>query len=201
MASLSDQIKEYSATPTGKIVVIAAPVAILVLIVAVVVLTMLGSGETDGQQAGNWKPLESTSTAGTEATATTESTSAQSRESSEPPVNQNYEVYETRDPFKQPDLPAAPASTGGAATSSSSATGTAAAAAGAQSSVLALKSVSNENGVLYANVDYGTNSYVVRSGERVGASPYQITSVSSAGATFLYGDDTLSLRVGEDVQK
>ncbi|MDP1809057.1 MAG: hypothetical protein Q8L35_05930 [Actinomycetota bacterium] len=201
MASFNDRIKEYGSTPTGKIVVIAAPVAVLVLIVAVVALTMLGSGSSDVQQAGDLKPLGSTAASGTDAAAPAESTSPQTLETSEPPVNQDYEVFETRDPFKRPDATETQSSPVTASPTSASATGTATPAAGQQSSVLSLKSVSSQNGVLYANVDYGANSYVVRAGERVGASPYQITSVSSENATFLYGDDSLTLRVGEDVQK
>lgn len=201
MASLNDRIKEYSSTPTGKIVVIAAPIAVLVLIVAVVALTVLGSGNPDVQQAGDLKPVGSTAVSGTDATATAESTASQTPEAGEPPVNQDYEVYETRDPFKRPDATATQSSTGAAPTGSASATGTATPIASGQSSVLSLESVSSENGVLFAHIDYGASSYVVRAGERVGDSPYQITSVSSENATFLYGDDSLTLRVGEDVQK
>lgn len=200
MASFSDKVKEYSATPSGKIVVIAVPVAVLVLIVAVVALTVLGSGGPAVDESGGVKPVDSTGTVSRGATETPESTLTPAVETTEPPINQDYEVYETRDPFKRADATATPSSTSVAAGSNSSNTGSAPSGS-QQSNVLALKSVTTQNGVLYANVEYGTNSYVVRSGERVGDSPYQITSVSSDSATFLYGDDTLTLRVGEEVQK
>ncbi len=198
MASLTDRINEYRATPSGKIVVVAVPVAVLVLIVAVVALTVLNSGQpSDG--GADVKTVESTATPSAAATETPEQTATPSAETTEPPINQNYEVYETRDPFKPMDSTAAPSSTAG--TQSAPSSSSSSAGAGQQGNVLALKSVTAQNGVLYANVEYGTNSYVVRSGERVGDSPYQITSISSDSATFLYGDDTLMLAVGEEVQK
>jgi len=200
--SLSDRIKEYSATPSGKIVVVAVPVAVLVLIVAVVVVTVLGSGGTQGDQAGDWKQAETSQTAGTTETTSPASPSATS-ETVEPPINQDYEVYETRDPFKQPDTTPTPSSTSGTGTSTSSTSSSSATPAAATSGtqVLALQSVSNQNGVLYANVQYGSQTYLVKAGDRVGTSPYQVTSVSTENATFLYGDDSLTLAVGQDVQK
>jgi len=201
MASFSDKIKEYSATSSGKIVVVAVPVLVLLLIVAVVGLTVLKSGGPDAEPDADMKLVESTATPAPEATATTEATSTITSETAEPPINLDYEVYETRDPFKQPDASAMPSSTTTAASTGSSNSTSSTAASGAQSNVLALTSVTTQNGVLYANVEYGDDPYVVRAGERVGDSSYKITSVSSDGATFLYGDDTLSLSVGEEVQK
>ena len=200
MASLNERIKEYSSTPTGKIVVIAAPIAVLVLIVAVVALTVLGSSGSGSQQAGDVQPLKSTATTGA-GTPTSETPSAQSLESSDPPVNLDYEVYETRDPFKRPDATETQSAALTHPATSANATGTATPPTGQQSSILFLKGVNSESGALYASVGYGPDSYVVRAGERVGSSPYQITSVSTDSATFLYGDDSLSLQVGEDVQK
>lgn len=201
MASINERIKEYGSTPTGKIMMIAAPVAVLVLIVAVIALTVLGSGGSDGQQAaGDAQPLKSAAT-GISTTSTPETTAAQPPEAGDPPVNLDYEVYETRDPFRQPDTTATQTAAVAPSATPAGNTSTATPAAVQQSSVLFLKTVNSENGVLYASVDYGATSYVVRAGERVGSSPYQITSISTDSATFLYGDDSVVLRVGEDVQK
>lgn len=200
MASINERIKEYGSTPTGKIMMIAAPAAVLALIVAVIALTVLGSGGSDGQQTGDAQPVKAAAT-GISTTSTPETTAAQPPEAGDPPVNLDYEVYETRDPFRQPDTTATQTAAVAPSATPAANGGTAIPAAEQQSSVLFLKSVNSENGVLYAGVDYGATSYVVRAGERVGSSPYQITSISTDSATFLYGDDSVVLRVGEDVQK
>ena len=196
MASISDRIKEYSDTPSGKIVVVAVPVAVLALIAAVVALTILRSGPAGLETAGETSQTGSTKSVATgSATGTADATAT--AETSEPAVNKDFEVYETRDPFKEPETTPTATSVG-TSTASSSTTST---GGGSQTQVLALKSVSNQDGVLYANVEYGSTPYLVRAGDRIGDSPYQVTAVSSDSATFLYGDDTVTLRVGEDVQK
>lgn len=182
--------------------VIAVPVAVLILLVAVVVFSVLNSGGSDAGQAGDLKPVKAPVTSGASETtsavesppAATESTASQATTET---VNENYEVYETRDPFIKPEFLTAPTASGPSATTVS-ATST---PVSGQTEVLALKSITSQGGVLYANVDYGADSYVVRAGERVGTSSYQVISISSDSATFLYGDDTLTLNVGDDVQK
>jgi hypothetical protein len=193
LASLDEKIKAYGQTPGGKAVMIAVPVAILAAVLLFAVLTLLQSGE---------EPIEVTTPGegappAAESPAPTETPKA-SRGETQPAINQDYEVYETRDPFK-PAESTASASPEARRTNSSPV----APAPGSQpqTQVLSLQSTEDQDGVWYANVKLGSATHTVRAGDRVGDSSFQVVAVSSDSATFLYGDDRLTLTVGQEVNK
>ena len=176
---------------------IAGPVVVLLLVLAVVLSLTLATSLTNkvAKDPLNVKKAASNLEQKEEIPVDPEA----SVESTEPPINDDYEVYETRDPFK-PANSAGPAST---KLQPQEAGGTPATATVSVSErpTLHLTGTTDENGVLFANVQYGTSTYAVSSGERVGESPFQVASVSQDSVSFLYGDDTLTLRVGEEVIK
>jgi hypothetical protein len=209
MAPLNDRIKEFSQTGTGRIVVVAVPGLILAAIIAVIALTMLGGGEapeveTAARTGAADTARATTETAGDEAAETPADTPAAeaTTETVEATgyINKNYEVYETRDPFEPVD--ASSTISGIPLPAGSSSSSNTPAPAGVTPQILALKGIEEDaDGVLYANVTYGSSPYLVKAGQRVGSSSYQVTSIDRESATFLFGDDNLVLRVGESAGK
>lgn len=207
MATLNDRFKEFSQTPSGKIAVVAVPVALLAVILAFVALTLLKSGP--GPEPSEVTQVETSTSPTSQETSVAPPVAGGATtvtEEADAEANVNYEVYETRDPFKPVEATSTAAtanvsvsavSTGGGSTTSTVSTG----ASTQQTEALALDSVDNQNGTLYANVKYGSTPYTVRPGDRVGASPFQLIAVAADNATFLYGDDQLTLAVGESVDK
>lgn len=222
MASLTDQIKDFSETSTGRIVVVAVPAVILALIIAFVALTMIRGNAQSGVETTG---AESTETSSAVAAKDSIETAADSEEGSDEGsttvgvtdpletttayINENYEVYETRDPFEVFDTSAALTGSSGSSSNSSGGgsdtSGTAGTGGGsgttADAQTLMLERIADQDGVAYAIVKYGSASYTVKAGDQVGTSPYKVVSVGSDSATFLYGDDQVELAVGESVDK
>ncbi len=197
MATDSEPIKKESANPTKKIIMIAVPVVVLLLVIAVVLSLTLGSSVTDEVKPETWKVKKAASSPEQEEEISADPEA--SADSTEPPINADYEVYETRDPFK-PATSTGPVSTK-LPPQADSGTPTTATVTASEKPTLHLTGTTDENGVLFANVQYGTSTYAVSSGERVGESPFRVTSVTQDSVSFLYGDDTLTLQVGEEVVK
>jgi hypothetical protein len=191
LPSLDEKIKEYGQKPGGKAVLVAVPVIILVGLLAFAFLTLVKSNEPPSEVT---KVTESAPPASQESPATKTDDDG---DQGEPPINQDYEVYETRDPFKPADTgessPEARRTTGPSTNPRVDPQPTA--------QVLSLQSTEDQDGVWYANVKLGSATHTVRAGDRVGDSSFQVVSVSSENATFLYGDDRLTLAVGQEVNK
>lgn len=221
MSSLTDQIKDFSETSTGRIVVVAVPAVILALIIAFVALTMMRGNAQSGVETTGAESTETSSAVAakdsTETGADLESGSdgdstlavTDTSETTTAYITENYEVYETRDPFEVYDTSAALTGSSGSSSNSSGGgsdtSGTAGTGGGsgttADAQTLMLERIADQDGVAYAVVKYGSVSYTVKAGEQVGTSPYKVVSVASDSATFLYGDDQVELAVGESVDK
>jgi hypothetical protein len=190
LASLDDKIKQYGQKPGGKAVLVAVPVMILAALLTFAFLTLMKSDEP---------PIEATNVtetappAGAAPPAPTETTKDSGAEAA---INQDYEVYETRDPFKPADLTASPE-----ARRTTTPPVTAAPGAQPQTQVMSLESTEEQDGVWYGNVRLGSSTHTVRAGDRVGDSSFQVVSISADSGTFLYGDDRLTLAVGQEINK
>ncbi len=193
----SKQIEKERANPTKKIIMIAVPVVALLLVLAVVLSLTLASSVTEVAKEEVWKVKKAASEL--EQPEETSVDPDASLDTTEPPINDHYEVYETRDPFR-PANETGPASTN-VASQGNTGTATTSTVSASEKPALVLTGTTEENGILFANVQYGTSTFAVSSGERVGESPFQVASVSQENVTFLYGDDTLSLAVGEEIVK
>ncbi len=169
MASFNEQIKDFAETPAGRVAIVAVPVVILALVIAFVALTMLRGGDTPEVET---TALETTDTAAggktddgaPDASAETTDTLASDEatdtidisETTETTtfVNENFEIYETRDPFRPIDasetvsgLDILPIDNGG---TPDPGTGT--------TELLTLKSIEEDmDGTGYANGTYGSS--------------------------------------------
>ena len=99
-----------------------------------------------------------------------------------------FSSYEYKDPF-QPLLGAEaspPASTQTTET---------------QNQRLGLEDITEESGVKFASVKYGGVAYKVKEGDRVDESPYQVISIGDNSTTLLYGDEQVSVQLGQEIIK
>ncbi len=122
----------------------------------------------------------------------------------------NADVFAVRDPFKPllEPLPAETASTSTSTTAStttsttSSTTSTGSASASTVGSdTLTLVSISTDNGVRVANVTLGSTPYSLTAGQKVDDSPWQVLSVEDDYVIMLYGDEQITLSVGQGLTK
>ncbi len=209
MASFNEQIKDFAETPTGRVAIVAVPAVVLALVIAFVALTMLRGGDTQDTPDVETTAVETTApdTASDGAAQTTDTiTSNEATETTDISettetttyINENLEIYETRDPFRPFDASETVSGLDILPIDSSETpdpgTGT--------TELLTLKSIEEDmDGTSYANVTYGSSPYLVTDGDRVGSSPYQVVSVGTDSATFLFGDDQVVLSIGESVDK
>lgn len=70
-----------------------------------------------------------------------------------------------------------------------------------QNQRLALEDITEEAGVKFASVKYGGVAYKVKEGDRVDESPYQVISVGDNSVTLLYGDEQVSVQLGQEIIK
>lgn len=202
MAESTEKIEEQSPNKTKKILLIVVPVVALLFVIAVVLALVLSSSLTKTAK----KLEKDTRAAVSEISSDTVAQPSLSEEiaddTTETPLNADYEVYETRDPFRPSNSTSTPApSTTKIVPLSSGDSSTSPTAEASEEQVLSLTGINNENGTLFASVEYDSSPYTVRSGERVGESSFQVTAISGDSASFLYGDDTVTLQVGEDITK
>lgn len=202
MAESTEKIEEQSPNKTKKILLIVVPVVALLFVIAVVLALVLSSSLTKTAK----KLEKDTRAAVSEISSDTVAQPSLSEEiaddATETPLNADYEVYETRDPFRPSNSTSTPApSTTKIVPLSSGDSSTSPTAEASEEQVLSLSGINNENGTLFASVEYDSSPYTVRSGERVGESSFQVTAISGDSASFLYGDDTVTLQVGEDITK
>jgi len=212
MASFSEQIQEFTRTAAGKVLVVAVPTVLLGIVITFGALTYLRGGassevetvsesakqdgrETDGDTQTNENDGPDKSETA-ESSGTVEAIeSGETTESTETFINEDYEVYDTRDPFLPSDstltmnLSVVPIDPLDPATPETSET-------------LSLEAIeANAGGTLFATVEHDGKTHIVQEGDRVGDSAYKVIAISDDSATFLFGDDTIVLKVGEATGK
>lgn len=179
---LMSKLKDFIATPRGKTVTVAVLIVVILLVFSIPLLFLL----LGGPQVLVKKPEEVK-----KPPPAVKKAEVKEKEKKEEKVVESFEVYEYKDPFKplitRPETVAP--------------TGEATAAATTGPTPLALEDIYTENGVEYAQIKYGGTVYRVKEGEQVGDSPYKVLSIDSSSVTLLYGDDRLTLRVGEEIVK
>ncbi|MEI8083692.1 MAG: hypothetical protein WCI74_17790, partial [Actinomycetes bacterium] len=111
----------------------------------------------------------------------------------------NADIYTARDPFlpriANPLATATPTPSG-TTTPSGSPTGTA-----GDQNTLTLLSIVTKSGVRMGNFLLGSTPYQEGAGDRLGSSPWQVISVDSNSAVVLYGDEQVTLVVGQGITK
>lgn len=66
---------------------------------------------------------------------------------------------------------------------------------------LKLESISESEGTRTATVTFGGKRYAVGVGDRIDGSSYQVVDIGADNITVLYGDDRLTLTIGESISK
>jgi hypothetical protein len=177
----------FIATPGGKVVVIGAALATLLVVlgaVAAIVLLTLGKQVETVAGSGVSAPPAAT------ARAVSSTSSVEGTEAAVPviPVT-NRDVFTERDPFEpviEPTKTVEPS----AATSESVALDT-----------LTLQGIVEQDGVLKAVLTFNGTTYTAAANERLGDTPWQVLSVGKQSATMLFGDVQVTLSMGEGVAK
>jgi len=207
--NLIGQVKSFFQTKQGRMVSVGAATGILVVTLIIIFTTILkgGGSEHKVKVVDNTKAKPAAATnnqsANLSSSATTPTDSSSSGEDID--LNSNFEVYQTRDPFK----PINKATTASVSLPVSSPTPTTNASGTANSTTtpapaklpLLLESITSRDGINFAVIKYGTASYELKSGDQVGSSPYQVQQVGNDNVTLLYGDDQFTLNVGQEVYK
>jgi hypothetical protein len=181
MAQLTDKIKEFLSTKQGKTIVIAAAagVVLLIVLIAVAVFFIFG-GTSQTSLTTTFTPTPSGTTSPT--TGRAEATAAAAKG---PIINQFYEVYEYKDPFRP--LSVTEEATGGAQ------------GPGTGDKNMVLDITTDQNGIRYASVRYNGQTYDVRVGDVLDRSAYKVLAIETDRVVFLYGDNQIEVEVGEEL--
>lgn len=180
----------FFSTPNGRVVAVVIGICV-VAIVAGIAVAIVGSslGGREAEEAGTQPAPASPS-----ATATR---SAAASAAPMPEVS-NSEIFTFRDIFEPliKPLPKEP-------TSAVSATATTApdTATPEAKGALYLVGVLTEDGVMKAQLRLDGKTYTLAEGEPIEGTPWQVFRVTSTSVTMLYGDQRVTLAVGQGISK
>jgi len=195
---LMDKLNKFMETSQGKLVVVGGAVAALVFVVGLIMFLSKGSSAQGGAPGPDNQvtSVESSATPGAAIPAGAKQQGvAEVRSGSNSPADENFDVFQTRDPYKP--LIEKNKDTAGLPGSSSTTSTISMVTKGA----LTLDSVLTRDGLHYANVLYNEQKLELRDGQRVADSPYQVLTVTDANVIFLFGDDRVVLKPGEKIYK
>ncbi|HZD59503.1 MAG TPA: type IV pilus biogenesis protein PilP, partial [Anaerolineae bacterium] len=170
----------------------------------VVTTETTGSPETTGTPNASKVATGTPETTGT-AKATTE-TAAEETET----VLTKYDLSGYKDPFKP--LFSAAEINNGTTTDGSNVSNTSNTSSTNQSTSnpvtsnvdshqLSLVRIVDQNGQRYATVSYQGQEYTVKEGDQIAGSPFKVTDIGDGSITLLYGDDRLTLQLGDEIIK
>lgn len=160
-------------------------VGIVALLAIVYLLFLSGGGEGDDLEGFPTTPPRATGTARPSAAPTASPTA----------VPESFEVFEGKDPFRplvvQGPIGGTPAPTSSAPPSSGGATG---------SQRVTLVDISGSGSSRTATVEVDSTEYRVREGQTFAGS-YRVKDLTSDCGTFVFGDESFTLCVGQEVLK
>ena len=171
----------FFSTPTGRIVLIVGGVTVLLVILAVVVMVLLGTLASSPASPGPGV-TPGTAQPGAETSGSVEATVVTPPEVR--PVK-NIEVFSPRDPFEQVEFPRFASTDEGEGSE--------------ERGVLSLIDIVTEDGVRKAVLRLDGVTYTVGAGQRLGNTPWQVQSVSSTSVRMLYGDEGITLSLGQGI--
>jgi len=171
---------------------VVAAVIVLAAIIGVVVYVLLSTQNVVQTPVTPQVPI-----------ATVPSTSATGSATSTgvvPPVADvtNRDIFTPRNPFeviKPPKIGSATAST------TSTSTSTSTSSSSSDSTTLTLKDITSVDGEKAAVVRLGGTTYTVKKGETVGTSSWKVVSIGTSSVVFLYGDDRVTISLGQGTSK
>lgn len=172
----------FFSTPTGRIVLIVGGITILLVILAIVVVVVLGMLTVNAPATGTAVTPGATPPAGVETSGSVEATAVTPPEVR--PIK-NIEVFSPRDPFEPVEFPrfASTDDEGGSE----------------ERGVLSLIDIVTEDGVRKAVLRLDGVTYTVGAGQRLGETPWQVQSVGSTSVRMLYGDEGITLSLGQGI--
>lgn len=104
----------------------------------------------------------------------------------------NRDVFTPRDPFQPIAAPVIASTTTTSSSSTSSTT---------DSTTLVLSDIKTVSGVRKAVVKLGGKTYTVGNGETVGSSSWKVVQVNSSNVVFLFGDERITISLGQGTSK
>jgi len=113
-------------------------------------------------------------------------------------VPKDVDLTNFRDPFKPLAILASSTNSTSSQENTSTSTGTNIASA---IESLSLVSITEQNGEPYATFNYKGTTYMVKEGERIADSEFQVIDIGEGSVTLLYGDSLLTLQVGDEIIK
>jgi membrane-associated protease RseP (regulator of RpoE activity) len=220
-AAVSEPKKGFFSTTAGKIVAGCLAVTVLLVIAGVVVglvLTFMGGaifesvldpifgGQAAVSTAPTATPAPSKTATGTpkpgvKVTSKVATTAAGAEVTVTVVEVTNADVFEFRDPFvpligrvKESKASSSTTSTSGGGSGGTTTTTV-------DPNTLVLESISTVDGKRVGTFTWNGNTYVAGAGQRIDSSPWQVVSVSSDSAVVLFGDERITLTVGQGVSK
>lgn len=174
--------REFLATAIGRVVVASLVLIALLVMVAIVISQTTPDVEEVVQETPS--PRIARKTVPTDA-------AGQKKEDG----LETYEIYQSKDPF-EPLISTQPPGGGvvpGTPTETPPITPP-------SKTRVSLTDVFTEDGVKYASIEVGSTAYKVKEGDTF-ATNYKVLSIGTDSVTLLYGDDTITLKLGEAVYK
>ena len=182
-APKSGKGKGFLATRTGRIVLVAVGVAVIlgiIAVVAVLVLGMFSGAETSS--VGSVPVAQPGGAPGAKPSAV-----AASQAPTQPPVVPSIasrDVFSPRDPFEVIKPPVVPSET-----------------VKVDENILVLKDIVTEDGVRKGVFTLNGVQFVGGPGEVLGTTNWKVLAVHDSSVDVLYGDDRVALSVGQGIQK
>lgn len=189
MAAPSDKKQGLLSTPGGKLVAIVVGLGVLGIIAGIAVaLVLVVFGDQAVDEIGNQIEQQVTDTSAPVSGAVAPQAEAPAAEVV------NSEVFTFRNIFVPLVKPQVVATTGTSTTPTDSVTPT-------TQNTLYLDGVVTQNGVLSAVLLWNGQTYTLAPGGVIPNSPWEVLRVSSTSVTMLYGENQVTLSVGQGVTK
>lgn len=230
-AKIMDKVTEFTKTPKGKIISIALISLMVVLVVVVIGVVFVLFRQVSGtgpekKPAEESKTEEKTTKDTKEDSKDSEKSPFEDiQPDKEKTVEEDTEEEGVHDPIDvEPRDPFVPligpppetdtgtdtggtngggtdggtdGGTGGGGTDG----GTGGGGAGRDLQSISLENIYSQGGVKYASIKYGGKVYEVKEGDQVGSTPLQVISIFETSVILLYGDERITVRLGQEVYK
>jgi hypothetical protein len=196
----------FFASKRNRLIVIAAAVVALLLVLGIVAVLVVTTVLLPGMRGDGTQPPAGGTVAPPSGAATGPAPPVEVSKDIPP----SFEVFtENRDPFKPLVVPveAGAAAGGGAAATVPGEETTTTTSATTETiqpgeNVLYLADIETDDAdVRHAIVYWDNERFDVIEGDQIGTSPWKVISIGTSSATFLFGDETVTLRVGEQLGK
>lgn len=191
-ANLSNgKVKGFMGTPKGKGLALGL-LLILIALVALLVMTF-AFPKSDVQPVS---PVPKPAGTNPNPAPAAQSQSTDTATSDTETVPKDADLTNFRDPFKPLAILASSTDNSGSQESTSTSTSISSAIES-----LSLVSITEQNGEKYATFNYKGTTYMVKEGERIADSEFQVIDIGEGSVTLLYGDSLLTLQVGDEIIK